>query len=138
MKKVTLNISDFQSHHECNEVYAYVLNDILCEIISNGVKIGEFSADGISSAASLDAIVAEKYGTAEYEADGKEWKDFDDKYIKDALYDYIERSEPNEIVEWYGDDIVKSFNEDFGEEFEVERVTCKPTSEFGFNFYGRY
>ena len=138
MKKVTLNISDFQSHYECNEVYAYVLNDILCEIISNGVKIGEFSADGIHSSASLDAIVAEKYGTEKYEADEKEWKDFDDKYIKDALYDYIERSQPCEIVESYKEDIVKRFNEDFGEDFEVEHVTCKPTSEFGFNFYGRY
>ena len=138
MKKVTLNISDFNCYYGFNQVFGYAANNILCEIIYNGVKIGEFSADCIPSTASLDAIVAEKYGTEKYEADGKEWKDFDKEYIKDALYDYIERSQPCEIVESYEKDIVKRFNEDFGEDFGVEHVTCKPTSEFGFNFYGRY
>ncbi len=140
-KQVTLNIADTMAVGFGNPLFGgheHPVCGFLCEVIVDGAMQGTFDAS-IALNASLNAIVAEKYGEDEFEAEGKSAFDFDNRYIKDAVYDYIESTgNGDDLIDSYGEEIMKQFNEKFSGELTAAKVTCKPVKEFGFQFYGRY
>lgn len=134
---VTLNVADMTPVSTGNPFFGgheHPVYDFLCEVIVNGTVKGTFDAE-LPADASLNTVVAEKYGEEEFEAEGKSAFDFDEQYIKDAMYDYMENSE--DLAESYGEEIIKAFNKYMEGELVATEVTCKPISEFGFMIYGR-
>ena len=131
-KQVTLNIADMMPVCLGNPHYGGYQQPVcsfICEVIVNGTVKGTFDTD-LPLDASLNFIVSEEYGHEEFEAEAKEAFDFDDEYIKNAMCDYIKNSEEWELINNYGEKIIKAFNDMKGE-LVATKVTCKPVKEFG-------